>query len=76
MSGILLVELQVPVQLMNAIAGGLTLLSTFSANITFSKGINKNNFFMSSVSFQSGLCGLYKKLVFEEEGKLCQWDCG
>lgn len=34
------------------------LLSMFSA--TFSKGINKIHFYMSSVSFQSGLSGLYK----------------
>jgi len=52
LSGILLVEWQVSVQL---------LLSMFSANITFSKGINKIHFYMSSVSIQSGLCGLYKK---------------
>lgn len=37
------------------------LLSMFSANKTFNKDINKNNFYMSSVSFQSGLCRLYKK---------------
>lgn len=37
------------------------LLSMFVANKTFNKGINKINFYMSSVCFQSGLCKLYKK---------------
>lgn len=40
------------------------LLSMFSANKTFNKDVNKINFYMSPVSFQSGLCRLYKKYIW------------
>lgn len=59
MSGILLLELHFQVQLMNATAGDL-IGSMFIANINFDKSINKIDFYLSPVSFQSGLCALYK----------------
>lgn len=49
------------------------LLSMFSANKTFNKDANKINFYMSSVSFQSGLCRLYKKWYLTRKVNCANW---